>query len=87
MTETALSARWLRRARRLNPHYKMRLHWSVPAGWPDDVAGREFAERVAAFPGGARRSDCRRHSRSQDLGGAAGSDMGAAGARVPDCGR
>lgn len=49
MIETALSPRWLRRARRLNPHYKARLHWSVPAGWPDDVAGREFAERVAAF--------------------------------------
>ena len=49
MTETALSPRWLRRARRLNPHYKARLHWSVPGGWPDDVAGREFAERVAAF--------------------------------------
>jgi len=50
MTEKAtLSPRWLRRARRLNPYYKERLHWSVPAGWPDDVGGAELVRHVAAF--------------------------------------
>jgi len=49
MAEQTLSPKWLRRARRLNPYYKDRLHWSVPAGWPDDVASSAFAARVAAF--------------------------------------
>ncbi|MCA9629358.1 MAG: peptidoglycan-binding protein [Myxococcales bacterium] len=49
MEEQTLSPKWLRRACRLNPYYKERLHWSVPGGWPDDVGGAAFAERVAAF--------------------------------------
>lgn len=48
-TEQVLSDKWLRRARRLNPYYKDRLHWSVPAGWPDDLGSAELARRVAAF--------------------------------------
>jgi N-acetyl-anhydromuramyl-L-alanine amidase AmpD len=44
-----LSERWLRRARRLNPFYRERLRWTLPAGWPDDVASAELALRVAAF--------------------------------------
>lgn len=50
MTDTRLlSDNWLRRARSLNPYYKKRLDWSVPAGWPSDVASEAFAERVARF--------------------------------------
>lgn len=44
-----LSERWLHRAQRLNPFYRERLRWTVPAGWPDDVSSAEFAGRVAAF--------------------------------------
>ena len=44
-----LSPKWLRRAQRLNPFYKERLKWTVPAEWPDDVASAELALRVAAF--------------------------------------
>jgi len=49
MQEAALSQKELRRARRLNPYYRDRLQWPVPAGWPDDVASTGFARRVAAF--------------------------------------
>jgi len=49
VTQAALSPKWLRRARRLNPYYKDRLRWSVPAGWPDDAGSAEVARRVAAF--------------------------------------
>lgn len=53
MTDSAnteiLSPKWLRRAQRLNPFYKERLKWMVPAGWPDDVASAALALRVAAF--------------------------------------
>jgi len=52
MTETEqqlLSEKWLRRAQQLNPYYKERLGWSVPAGWPTDVASEDFAESVAFF--------------------------------------
>lgn len=49
MTEAALSPRWLRRARRLNPYYKDRLCWTVPAGWPVDAGSAELARRVAVF--------------------------------------
>ncbi len=44
-----LSDTWLRRAQQLNPYYRERLGWSVPAGWPSDVASAELALRVAAF--------------------------------------
>lgn len=44
-----LSDKWLRRAQRLNPYYRERLAWSVPADWPSDVATAAFALRVAAF--------------------------------------
>jgi hypothetical protein len=44
-----LSDTWLRRAQQLNPYYRERLKWPVPAGWPSDVASVEFALRVAAF--------------------------------------
>ena len=44
-----LSDKWLRRAQRLNPYYRERLAWSVPADWPPDAASAEFALRVAAF--------------------------------------
>lgn len=50
MSETPLlSDSWLRRAQRLNPYYQQRLGWSVPDGWPTDVAGEDFAESVAFF--------------------------------------
>src|SRR5688500_13797694 len=52
MSETAaplLSDRWLARARQLNPYYRERLGWSVPPGFPADVASADFAVRVAAF--------------------------------------
>jgi hypothetical protein len=49
MNEELLTSKWLRRARRLNPYYKKRLGWSVPAGWPDDVGSVRFARRVADF--------------------------------------
>jgi len=48
-TEQALSAKWLRRARRLNPYYKDRLRWPVPAGWPNDLGSAELVRRVATF--------------------------------------
>lgn len=44
-----LSDNWLRRARSLNPYYKQRVGWFAPVGWPTDVSGAEFAERVALF--------------------------------------
>lgn len=44
-----LSDKWLRRAQRLNPYYRERLAWSVPADWPPDIATAAFALRVAAF--------------------------------------
>ena len=44
-----LSETWLRRAQRLNPYYQQRLGWSVPEGWPTDVASEDFAESVAFF--------------------------------------
>ena len=44
-----LSDKWLRRAQRLNPYYRERLSWSLPADWPPDVASAAFALRVAAF--------------------------------------
>jgi len=49
VTTSLLSDNWLRRAQQLNPYYRDRLGWSLPAGWPSDVASREFALRVAAF--------------------------------------
>ena len=50
MNDTSvLSDNWLRRAQRLNPYYQQRLGWSVPDGWPTDVASEDFAESVAFF--------------------------------------
>lgn len=47
--ERLLSDNWLHRAQRLNPYYQQRLGWSVPGGWPTDVASEDFAESVAFF--------------------------------------
>ncbi len=44
-----LSDKWLRRAQRLNPYYRERLAWALPADWPSDIATAAFALRVAAF--------------------------------------
>ena len=48
-TESLLSEKWLKRARKLNPFYKERLGWSVPSGWPADVGSDDFAECVAVM--------------------------------------
>lgn len=47
MDQAALDQKSIRRAQRLNPYYKGRLGWSVPAGWPEDVSSAAFAKRVA----------------------------------------
>lgn len=48
-TERLLSDNWLRRAQRMNPYYRDRLGWTVPSGWPTDIADEDFAECVASF--------------------------------------